>query len=61
VNKPTRPFRNYSVYAAACVDCGEEVESRELPVPLRCAKCQIKRDKGILKDRPAPVRSTSGA
>lgn len=41
--KPTRPFRAHEVYAAACVGCGEEVESDTLPVPLRCPMCETKR------------------
>lgn len=42
--KPTRPFRSYSTYAAACVDCNEEIESRELPVSQRCPGCQTRHD-----------------
>lgn len=43
--KPIRPFRTHEIYAAACVDCGEEIESPTLPVPDRCPACQAKRDK----------------
>lgn len=43
----SRPFRDHEVFAAACVDCGQEVESREMPVPLRCPGCQAKRDRGM--------------
>lgn len=57
--KPVRPFRNFSIFAAACVDCGEEVESQTMPVPLRCYSCQTKRDKELVKDKPSPVRSTA--
>ena len=61
VVKPTRPYRDHSVYASPCVDCQVDVESNDFPIPLRCPSCQMKRDKQLLKDRPDPVRSTTGS
>lgn len=55
----TRPFRSTDIFASPCVDCKSEVESVELPVPLRCPSCQIRRDKDLLKDKPSPVRTTA--
>lgn len=59
--KPTRPFRAYSVYAAPCVDCGDEVESVAMPIPNRCLSCQSKWEAKNLRDKPNAVRSTTGA
>lgn len=35
-----RPFRNFSVYASPCLECGEEIENAVLPIPLRCVGCE---------------------
>ena len=59
--KSSRPYRAYEVYASPCIDCGEEIESREMPVPLRCPGCQIKHDRTLLRDKPSAVRSTTGS
>lgn len=54
-----RAMRTHEIYAAACVVCGNEIESRTLPVPLRCPACEEKRVKSLLLDKPSPVRSTT--
>lgn len=43
--KTVRPYRAKEVYAAMCLDCGEEVESLSMPVPRYCLSCQAKRDR----------------
>ena len=41
------PYRDHSVYVAACIKCGTEIESRTLPVPDLCPSCQTKKDKAV--------------
>lgn len=56
--KPTRPFRAHEVYASPCVDCGAEIESPTLPVPLRCGGCQHTHnltDPGIQNKEKTPI------
>lgn len=33
-------MRDHELYVADCVDCHKPVESRTLPVPNRCSRCQ---------------------
>jgi hypothetical protein len=37
-------MRDYELYVADCVDCHKPVESRTLPVPQRCTRCQTALD-----------------
>lgn len=58
--QPVRPFRANSVYTAPCQNCGDEVESATLPVPVFCAYCRSgTREEKLLKFR-VWLRSTPG-
>lgn len=37
-------MRDHELYVADCVDCHKPVESRTMPVPLRCTRCQTALD-----------------
>lgn len=39
-----RPFRAHETYAAACLECGEEIEVPALPVPQLCVVCQARKN-----------------
>jgi len=55
-----RPMRNYEIFTALCIDCNEEeVESRQLPIPLRCNICEMKfREEQKKRETTAQIEET---
>ena len=40
-------MRDHELYVADCIDCHKPVESRTLPVPVRCARCHTALDDSL--------------
>jgi len=40
-------MRDHELYVADCIDCHKPVESRTLPVPLRCTRCRTALDDSL--------------
>jgi hypothetical protein len=40
-------MRDHELYVADCIDCHKPVESRTLPIPLRCARCRTALDDSL--------------
>ena len=40
-------MRAHELYVADCIDCHKPVESRALPVPQRCTRCQTTLDESL--------------